>query len=104
MTEYEGLEKMAAAADRAAALLKTLGHTGRLMILCNLANGERSVGDLAEQLKISQSSISQHLARMRSESLVETRRESQTVFYSLKEGEVRDVIGALYEIYCPLET
>lgn len=102
--KHEELEKMEAAAGRASALLKTLGHAGRLMILCNLANTERSVGDLAEQLEMSQSSLSQHLARMRSEGLVETRRESQTVFYSLKAGEARRVIETLYEIYCPEDT
>ena len=104
MTAHEELEKMQAAAGRASGLLKTLGHSGRLMILCNLANGERSVGDLAEQLELSQSSLSQHLARMRSEGLVETRRESQTVYYRLNEGEVRGVIEALYSIYCPQES
>ena len=95
------LEKMEAAAERASTLMKTLGHSGRLMILCNLAEGERSVGDLAQDLDISQSSLSQHLARMRSEGLVETRRESQTVFYRLNDGEVGSVIESLYRIYCP---
>lgn len=99
--QHHELEKMEEAAARASALMKTLGHAGRLMILCNLANEERSVGDLAEQLEMSQSSLSQHLARMRREGLVETRRESQTVYYRLSEGEVRDVIKTLYEIFCP---
>ena len=87
--------KMAAAAERASALMKTLGHSGRLMILCNLAEGERAVGELAEDLDLSQSSVSQHLARMRSEGLVTTRRESQTIYYRLNDGEVRSVIEAL---------
>lgn len=89
------------AAGRASAMMKTLGHPGRLMILCNLAEGERSVSEFAEDLGISQSALSQHLMRMRSEGLVEARRESQTVFYSLAEGEVRQVIQSLYEIFCP---
>lgn len=89
------------AADRASALLKTLGHPGRLMILCNLAEGERSVGDLADELQISQSALSQHLARMRSEGLVETRRDSQNVFYSVTDGEIRALIKSLYKIFCP---
>jgi DNA-binding transcriptional ArsR family regulator len=101
MKSVDALQKMERAAERASALMKTLGHSGRLMILCNLAEGERSVGDLAEELGLSQSSLSQHLARMRSEELVDTRREAQTVYYRLREGEVRSVIELLYNIYCP---
>lgn len=93
-------EKMAAAAERASRLMKTLGHPGRLMILCNLAEGERAVGELADELDMSQSSLSQHLARMRSEELVEYRRESQTVYYRLADGEVHSVIKSLYRIFC----
>jgi DNA-binding transcriptional ArsR family regulator len=101
MKSVDDLQKMEGAAERASALMKTLGHSGRLMILCNLAGGERSVCDLAEELGMSQSSLSQHLARMRSEGLVDTRRESQTVYYRIREGEVRSVIELLYNIYCP---
>ena len=93
-------EQMAAAADRASALLKTLGHRDRLMILCSLAEGERAVGDLADQLGLTQSSLSQHLARMRAEGLVATRREAQSVFYRLESGEAREVIDSLYKIFC----
>ena len=100
MNKQDELKQMSEAAARASALLKTLGHSGRLMILCNLAEGERAVGDLAAQLQMSQSSLSQHLARMRREGLVEARRESQTIYYTLRDGEVRNVIAALYEIYC----
>ena len=88
-------------AARASQMMKTLGHPGRLMILCNLAEGERSVGDLADELEMSQSSLSQHLMRMRSEGLVETRRESQSVYYHLVDGDTRKVIKALYRIFCP---
>ena len=95
------LEQMEAAAQHASAVMKTLGHTDRLMILCNLAEGERAVGELAAELNISQSSLSQHLARMRAEGLVATRRESQTIYYSLGDGEIREVIQALYKIFCP---
>jgi len=95
------LGKMEAAAERASALMKTLGHSGRLMILCNLAEGERAVGDLAEELDISQSSLSQHLARMRAEGLVDTRRESQTVYYRLRDGDIRQLIKSVYRIFCP---
>lgn len=95
------LQQMAAAAERASAMMKTLGHSGRLMILCNLATGERAVGELADELDISQSALSQHLARMRAEGLVTARRESQTVYYQLSDGEVRSVIESLYAIFCP---
>lgn len=101
MSKQSDIKKMQEAADRASALLKTLGHPGRLMILCNLAEGERSVGDLADELEISQSALSQHLARMRSERLVQTRRDSQNVFYSVTDGEIRALIKALYKIFCP---
>ena len=101
MKRKANLNKMHGAAGRASALMKTLGHSGRLMILCNLADGERAVGELARDLEMSQSSLSQHLARMRSEGLVDTRRESQTVFYRLRDGEARQVIEALYRTFCP---
>ena len=95
-----GVADMQRAADEASALMKTLGHSGRLMILCYLANGEKSVGELAELLEMPQSSLSQHLARMRAENLVETRRESQSVFYRLEGEKVRRVIDTLYDLYC----
>ena len=102
MSKKSNLKQMQVAADRASGLMKTLGHPGRLMILCNLAEGERSVGDLADELDMSQSSLSQHLARMRSEGLVETRRDSQSIYYSVKDGEVHAVIKSLYKIFCPV--
>ncbi len=101
MKSDSDIATMQAAAGRASAMMKTLGHSGRLMILCNLAEGERAVGELADDLGMSQSALSQHLMRMRSEGLVETRREAQTVFYRLTEGEVRQVIQSLYTIFCP---
>lgn len=94
------LEEMEAAADRASKLMKTLGHRDRLMILCQLAEEEKSVGEIADLLGIRQSPLSQHLARMRNEGLVKTRRESQTIYYSLANNDVTKVIEVLYEIYC----
>ena len=94
-------DQMEAAAERASALLKTLGHRDRLMILCSLAEGERAVGELAEELGLAQSSLSQHLARMRAEGLVVTRREAQSVYYQLSGGEIRALIESLYRIFCP---
>ena len=97
------VDKMRPAAEKASSLMKVLGHSGRLMVLCHLAEDEISVGDLADALEMSQSALSQHLARMRAEGLVETRRESQTVYYRLAEGEARDVIKSIYDIYCPAD-
>lgn len=94
------VDSMQRAADDASAPMKTLGHSGRLMILCYLADGEKSVGELAELLDMPQSSLSQHLARMRAENLVETRRESQSVYYRLEGKKTRRVIDTLYDLYC----
>ena len=93
-------KQMAESATRASALMKTLGHKDRLMILCQLAGGEKSVGQIAGLLEISQSPLSQHLSRMRNEGLVNTRREAQTIYYSLKSGEASRIIEVLYELYC----
>ncbi|WP_419483012.1 ArsR/SmtB family transcription factor [Dokdonella sp.] len=90
-------------ADEAAALLKALANGQRLRILCILVEGERSVGELNEHLELSQSALSQHLARLREEGLVTTRREAQTIFYSLAEGPAGHLIAALHEIYCQPE-
>jgi DNA-binding transcriptional ArsR family regulator len=94
------LDQMAQSANRASALMKTLGHKDRLMILCHLADGEKSVGQIAKLLEISQSPLSQHLSRMRKEGLVVTRREAQTIFYSLKSGEASRIVEVLYELFC----
>jgi DNA-binding transcriptional ArsR family regulator len=70
------------------------------MILCELLNGERSVGALGGVIGLSQSALSQHLARLREAEMVATRREAQTIYYSLADPGVRQVIAALYERYC----
>jgi len=85
----------------AARLMSALGNESRLMILCMLAEGEQSVGVLNEAIPLSQSALSQQLARLRSQGLVETRRESQTIFYSLGKGPAEKVIHLLHDIYCP---
>ena len=96
-------DQMARSASRASALMKTLGHKDRLMILCHLADGEKSVGQIADLLQIPQSPLSQHLSRMRKERLVDTRREAQTIFYSLKSGEDSRIVEVLYELFCATE-
>ena len=87
------------AAD-AAGLMKALGNESRLMILCVLAEGERSVGDLNTVVPLSQSALSQQLARLRQQGLVKTRRESQTIYYSLADGPADRIINLLHDIYC----
>lgn len=87
-------------AGDAAELLKTLSHSGRLMILCNLANGEKSVGELEEMLATRQAAVSQQLARLRKDNLVSFRRDGKTVYYSLSDNKARQVIELLYTLYC----
>ena len=94
------LDTMQASATRASDMLKLLGHPHRLMVLCELKMGERSVSELAKRVGVSQSPLSQHLARMRYENVVEPRRDGQTVYYSLKKGEASLLIESLYEIFC----
>jgi DNA-binding transcriptional ArsR family regulator len=87
-------------ASDAAGLMKALGNESRLMVLCTLAAGERSVSELNEIVPLSQSALSQQLARLRQQGLVKTRRESQTIFYSLTPGPTDRVINLLHDIYC----
>ena len=92
--------KMRAAATEVTELLKLLGHPDRLLVLCELKGGEASVGELARRLGIKQSPLSQHLARMRHRGVVVARREAQTVYYRISDGEVAEVVSVLYTLYC----
>tara|TARA_R110002110_G_scaffold180980_1_gene387089 strand:+ start:1296 stop:1622 length:327 start_codon:yes stop_codon:yes gene_type:complete len=87
-------------ARRAAAFLKAIGHESRLVILCTLAEGEKSVGELEKLLKQRQAGISQQLARLRSEGLVKARRDGKMVYYSLSSDEARAVVGIVYQMFC----
>lgn len=87
-------------AEEAAALLRALGNTQRLMILCNLSDGELTVGELIARLPLSQSATSQHLAVLREQGIVATRRVAQTIYYSLKPGPAAQVIEVLHGVYC----
>src|SRR5690606_30420796 len=87
-------------AQEAAQLLKALANEHRLLILCHLAEGEKSVGELNEQIALSQSALSQHLSVLRRDGLVETRREAQSIFYSLADGPATRVVATLHDIYC----
>ena len=98
-----GMEAMSQNADAAARLLKMLAHGQRLRVLCLLVNGERSVGQINELIDLSQSALSQHLAKLREEGLVATRRESQTIYYRLNSGPARRIIASLHAIYCDNE-
>lgn len=98
------LNLMQARSEEASRLLKTLGNAQRLRMLCLLLDGEMSVGQINEHLpELSQSALSQHLARLREENLVNTRRESQTVWYELPPGPAQAIIAALYQLYCAPE-
>ncbi|TQM10332.1 ArsR family transcriptional regulator [Pseudoxanthomonas sp. 3HH-4] len=91
---------MQAHAGDAAQLLKALANEKRLQILCLLASGERSVGEINALLDLSQSALSQHLAVLREEGLVQTRREAQNVIYTLTPGPAAEVMQTLHGIYC----
>ena len=92
--------QMQAHLAEAAQLLKALGNEQRLHILCNLLEGPLSVGELNQRLELSQSALSQHLALLRESGLVDTRREAQTIYYSLPDGPVIRVMALLQDVYC----
>ena len=91
---------LAAQAGRAADLLKAMAHPQRLRVLCLLVDGERSVGEINRDVALSQSALSQHLAKLRDEGLVETRKDAQVVYYRLAPGPAVDVIRTLHGAYC----
>ena len=88
-------------AEAAAELLKAMSNPQRLRVLCLLVEGERSVGEINQLVQLSQSALSQHLAKLREEGLVVTRKEAQTVYYSLAKGPAVTVIQTLHDAYCP---
>jgi len=96
---YHDLARLEASAATAARLMKMLASEQRLILLCQLAEGERSVGDLATYVGLAQSAASQHLAKLRADGLVATRREGQTIFYRLVDPAAIKVIDTLCEIY-----
>jgi len=93
-------EDMVRHAEDAATLLKSMANPHRLAILCVLGAGEMTVGAINERIPLSQSALSQHLAVLREEKLVQTRRESQAIYYSLRSGPALDVIHALHRHFC----
>lgn len=95
-----GLAEMESHAQEAAQLLKALANEHRLLILCHLAEGEKSVGGLNDRVSLSQSALSQHLSVLRRDGLVETRREAQTIYYRLADGPATRVVATLHDVYC----
>jgi len=94
------MKKLQGNALRACNLLKAMANPARLMVLCQIADGEKSVGELETSVGLSQSGLSQHLAVLREKKLVTTRREAQTIFYSLSSKEAAAVMATLYEVFC----
>jgi DNA-binding transcriptional ArsR family regulator len=94
------LEQLMANARRASGMLKAMGNERRLIILCHLLDSEKSVGELERIVGLSQSALSQHLARLRRDSLVRTRRSAQTIYYSLNGTEVPALIATLSSLFC----
>jgi DNA-binding transcriptional ArsR family regulator len=99
-TRLPDLERMVDNAKRASDFLKALAHESRLMILCILAEGEKSVSELEDLLSLRQPTVSQQLARLRADGLVSTRREGKAIYYKLASEEARIVIGAIYDVFC----
>ena len=93
-------EQMQSAADAASELLKALANRHRLLILCQLIEDERSVGELAAFLGIRDSTVSQHLAILRRDDLVDARRDGQTIWYSISSAPARDLVEVLYRSFC----
>lgn len=90
-------------AEEASTLLTAMANSKRLTVLCYLIDGEKSVGELAEIVGLSQAALSQHLGKMRALRLVDTRRNGQTIYYSLASKKVRAVLETLYRLYCQPE-
>jgi DNA-binding transcriptional ArsR family regulator len=94
------LENMLEQAKKASDFLKALAHESRLLILCMLAEGEKSVTEIERLLALRQPTVSQQLARLRMDGLVATRREGRVIYYSLASEEARVILGAVYDVFC----
>ncbi len=95
--DAEAMRKHSEAAER---LLKALANSSRLMVLCSLADGELNVRDINQRVPLSQSALSQHLAVLRRDGLVKTRRSAQEIYYRLADGPAGRVIETLHDIFC----
>lgn len=102
MSVKDSLSEFAGQAAEAVSVLKSISHEGRLLVLCYLSEaGEMSVGELSERVGLSQSALSQHLAKLRAEGLVATRKEAQTVYYRIGQPKVLTLLSVLHDLYCP---
>jgi len=95
------IESMRAAAGQATAVLGVLANANRLLLMCQLSQGEKCVGELEELLDLHQPTLSQQLGVLRSEGLVSTRRDGKKIYYSVADPRVLALLGTLYELYCP---
>ncbi|MGI9522245.1 MAG: ArsR/SmtB family transcription factor [Hyphomicrobiaceae bacterium] len=91
---------MAEKAKNATAMLKALSHESRLMILCYLAHGEKSVTELEEILSLRQPAVSQQLARLRAEGIIEARRDGKAIYYSIQDRRAQTIMETVYDLYC----
>lgn len=96
----EDMEKMMRNAQEASNFLKAISHEGRLMILCHLASGEKSVTELEELLSARQAAVSQQLSRLRLEGLVKPRRDGKAIYYSLTDDRPRQIMEVVYDLFC----
>ena len=99
-TTDDEIEEIASRAADAATFLKAISHEGRLMILCHLVSGEKSVTELEQLLSARQAAVSQQLSRLRLEGLVVPRREGKAIYYSLADPRAAQLLGVLYEMFC----
>ncbi len=102
LTDFE-MDRMLERATAAANFLKAISHEGRLMILCHLVDGEKSVTELEELLSARQAAVSQQLSRLRLEGLVVPRRDGKTIYYSLADDRPRRILERVYEVFCDSE-
>jgi|TARA_B110000444_G_scaffold20836_1_gene17265 DNA-binding transcriptional ArsR family regulator len=96
----EDMDRMVDNAEKAANFLKAISHEGRLMILCHLASGEKSVTELEDLLSSRQAAVSQQLTRLRLEGLVKPRRDGKAIYYSLTDDRPREIIEVVYDLFC----
>lgn len=94
------MNQLLANAEKAEAYLKLLANKNRLMILCNLVAGERSVSQLNNEIPLAQSALSQHLASLRKANMVSTRRDAQTIYYALADDDAKQILQQLYRMFC----
>lgn len=103
ITSEQQLSAMKQAASQTASLLKTLGNPDRLILLCQLTQGEACVSDLEQQLGIQQPTLSQQLTVLRNDGLVKTRREGKRIYYAIADEKLFTLLNMLYQLYCPVQ-